>query len=285
MKLITSLCRPCFSHDLCKNNYIGHNLYNSREIYMKHAKPLVDEMLLKHYYLTISDIRDRLQEIHPEIRFHNHKIKEFLSQKFASKISFCKPYKQNDSTIVYPSHITNQILAKIQNLNLLKKAGEVIRKQLQQVDFGLNDSFCDCNDLKDSWSTTRMPETLVEFFSGLLKVSKADLIRPDETGFIDSTEDDELEDSMGVETENSNNEDEKSDPIKNKRKIKPKVILAQSLFQKLYYDVHRGRRKTPLQVMLAHNVYDKCKSEELITSLNHLGFSISYIEYRRCRNL
>ena len=37
--------------------------------------------------------------------------------------------------------------------------------------------------------------------------------------------------------------------------------------------------------MVGHTVYDKCKSKELITSLNHIGVSISYDEVRRCRSL
>ena len=31
---------PCYLYELCKNNFI-HSLHTSREIYMKHAKPLM----------------------------------------------------------------------------------------------------------------------------------------------------------------------------------------------------------------------------------------------------
>ena len=47
--------------------------------------------------------------------------------------------------------------------------------------------------------------------------------------------------------------------------------------------VNRGRKKAPLPVMLAHSVYDKCKSRELMTSMQHAGFIDSYYSNRRAR--
>ena len=44
----------------------------------------------------------------------------------------------------------------------------------------------------------------------------------------------------------------------------------------MYYTVHNGRKKTLLHLMVAHNVYHKYKSRELITSLNHILASVSY---------
>ena len=49
--------------------------------------------------------------------------------------------------------------------------------------------------------------------------------------------------------------------------------------------VNNGKKKSPLQVMVGHAVYDKCKSKELIESFNHGSMSISYDEVRRLRSL
>ena len=51
----------------------------------------------------------------------------------------------------------------------------------------------------------------------------------------------------------------------------------------MYYNIHNGRRRTPLHLMAAHNIYDKFKSRELITSLNRIGVCISYNEIQRER--
>ena len=51
----------------------------------------------------------------------------------------------------------------------------------------------------------------------------------------------------------------------------------------MYYSVHNGRCRTPLHLMAAHTISDKCKSRELITSLNRTGVCIRYNEIQRER--
>ena len=73
------------------------------------------------------------------------------------------------------------MVKRMQSFNVWRTPGRLIRsKLLKEVDFGLEDSFNDKEDLVDSWESTRMPESLLEFFSGLMNMSKADLIIPNE---------------------------------------------------------------------------------------------------------
>jgi len=46
-----------------------------------------------------------------------------------------------------------------------------------EVDFGLQDSFCDSTDLKASWERTMMPAPLFTFLAALFKVPKHKLFR------------------------------------------------------------------------------------------------------------
>ena len=62
-----------------------------------------------------------------------------------------------------------------------------------------------------------------------------------------------------------------------------KVTKIKSLYQMMFYSIHKGRNKTPLHVMTGHNIYDKCKSRELRTSLNRIGVCVSYNEIQRAR--
>ena len=60
------------------------------------------------------------------------------------------------------------------------------------------------------------------------------------------------------------------DDIDNGRKnenIKTKFTKHMSLYQRIYYILHGGKKKTLLHMMTAHAIYDKCKSRELITIL------------------
>ena len=72
-------------------------------------------------------------------------------------------------------------------------------------------------------------------------------------------------------------------PLKRKVKFMTKITKLKVLYQMMYYNVHNGRCRTPLHLMAAHNIYKKCKSQELIISLNRIGVCISYSEIQRER--
>ena len=53
-------------------------------------------------------------------------------------------------------------------------------------------------------------------------------------------------------------------------------MKVKSLFQIMYYQVTHGKHKTPLHVMNAHAIYEKCRSRELTTAVNKQGTCVSY---------
>ena len=57
-----------------------------------------------------------------------------------------------------------------------------------------------------------------------------------------------------------------------------------SLFQIMFYNLHSGNKRTPLHVMNAVEIYERCKSRELITSFNRSGLCISYASMKKHRN-
>ena len=61
-------------------------------------------------------------------------------------------------------------------------------------------------------------------------------------------------------------------------------IYHKSLFQLIYYNIHNGKKETPLHIMNSSAIYKKCKSRELLTSFNRLGLCTSYKETKRHRN-
>ena len=123
---------------------------------------------------------------------------------------------------------------------------------------------------------------------------KAELVSPlhplDETfgASISCSEDDGSSSEAEEDVLNDQEQDEcnPSPKVSGKTKspAKPKLFRAESLFQTLFYVVNNGDKRAPLPIMLAHTVYEKCKSRELLTTLNHLGYSVSYQTNRRDRN-
>ena len=51
----------------------------------------------------------------------------------------------------------------------------------------------------------------------------------------------------------------------------------------MHYLIHDGKKVPPLQVMLAHSVYNRCKSKEILTQMNRFGFSVSYPQLMKFR--
>ena len=57
-----------------------------------------------------------------------------------------------------------------------------------------------------------------------------------------------------------------------------------SLCQIIFYILHAKKKKTPLHMMTAHDIYDKCKSKELITTFNHIGICVSYRQVQKAKS-
>ena len=131
---------------------------------------------------------------------------------------------------------------------------------MKNCDFELNDKFCGAVDLKESWDKTKIPESLLRFLGNVFNFDSK-LYYEEE----------------GEKTDGENNfPKRKGNGIPVKKKMKMEVI-----FQILYYNIHNGSRRTPLNLMNSQVIHDKCKGRELITSMNHYGLSVSYNELQR----
>ena len=49
-----------------------------------------------------------------------------------------------------------------------------------------------------------------------------------------------------------------------------------SLFQIMFYNIDNGYQRTPLHIMNAAEIYEKCKSRELITCFDKSGLCVGY---------
>ena len=267
----------CYAHKDCVKSYISSDIPATLEIYENQVTPLVEELLVKEYGLTVSGIRDLLSVEHPNSKFYNHKIKKFLVDKFGDQLSFCKPFRKNDSEVVFSSSIDPAVMVqKFQVLNEVKSAGKILRSKLRGMSFGLKDKFCDVVDLQTALRDTRMPESVMDFLGALLNISKASFLKYQKSVTTEALVDTDIE-----------NEDEAESSQSETLRVKsPKKILkANSLFQVMFYMANNGSERTPFHVMQAHAIYHKSKSKELITASNNLGHCISYSELLRLKSL
>ena len=189
----------------------------------------------------------------------NKEVKLFMLEHFLGKIQFCESEQVNESLLAFsPDLEMRDVIKKLRSLNTVKIAPQTIRKCLLEADFDLEGKYCDAQELNHSWKDMVLLTGLGAFFSVFYNLNQTKLLAETVTNCDDSTE----------------KESEVNDNVAEDRKI----AKLKALYQIMYYNVHNGRHRTPLHLMVAHNIYDRCKSRELITSLNRTGVCISYNE-------
>ena len=98
----------------------------------------------------------------------NNEIKGFLIKEFDDSFSFCDPERKNQSLFkAFSSSIEAQgIINSLQNIDVVKTAAIEIRKSLLDVNFGLENGFCDAYQLKQSSKETNILGVL-SFFAAI----------------------------------------------------------------------------------------------------------------------
>ena len=129
---------------------------------------------------------------------------------------------------------------------------------------------CNKTDLEFSWNKTVYSDVLATFVSTVLNIKKSDLLRNYDAPNINDE----------CEFDNEERQEEEDSVHLKKRKI----VQAHGLVQTMHYLVHDGKNVPPMQVMLAHAVYNRCKSKEILTKMNRFGFSLSYSQLLKYRN-
>ena len=112
---------------------------------------------------------------------------------------------------------------------------------------------------------TKVPDEFLTFFSELFNIKKTALLK----NYYENIDEQEAEEKP------ENEYDERA---------ASKSAKLGSIFQIKYYNLHSGTKKTPLHIMNAVELYEKCKSRELITSFNKSGICISYGSMKKHRN-
>ena len=62
--------------------------------------------------------------------------------------------------------------------DVIIECATILRNLLLNVDFGLQDKFCDAHDIESAWNGTEVPEDLLGFFGALFNFSHTDLNHP-----------------------------------------------------------------------------------------------------------
>ena len=84
-----------------------------------------------------------------KISIQTSEIKAFLAKEYGDRIRFCPSDRRNESLMIYSSELTPDVLANhIRSNDVIKEAAKILRDALTEVNFGLDDKFCDAEELK-----------------------------------------------------------------------------------------------------------------------------------------
>ena len=277
-----------FYHKDCMTKYLYK--YDSRD---KASQPKVSEKMRawnqvakeleeglksgKGYELSV--IRDRLNSIEENSDFRNRDVKVFLMDQFGGKIDFTYPSAVNKSIMVFS--VPNNVLADhIRSVDPVQVCASAMRKALNDYDFGLEDSFCDAQDLKHALSNMNIPEPVLRFFSHLYNFNPTTYTQAAAAVMTEDNLTSELSDD---DTDGAHDDDavQNSQPLDGELSVQ-RCRKVQSLFQTMFYIHHCGRRRTPMHIMNAESVHALGRGGKIVTqTLNHEGLAISYPELRR----
>ena len=228
-------------------------VYQVRTHFEKYI-PFLQELIEGGHGVSLTDIRDIIKE-ECMIEIKTCELKNFQSEAFGESIQFCKPESKNESMLVFSSKISvSDVVNTIRSTDISRTAGLEIRKALMTLEFGLENKFCDAQELEYAWENTSIPDTVITFLAALFNIKRISFLR----GNHDHSNLDQLS--------------EENVPIK-----------LMSVIQIMYYMIHHGQKMTPLHVMNSHTIYEACKSRDLITSFNRLGLCVSYNSMKRQR--
>ena len=102
----------------------------------------------------------------------NRDINCVLLDEFGDNIKFCNPERKKESQFVFFSLIElEDVVNSLRRMNAVKSAAATIKEALLNVDFKLENRFCDAQEFKKSWKASKVPDVLLTFES---KSSKTD---------------------------------------------------------------------------------------------------------------
>lgn len=77
----------------------------------------------------------------------------------------------------------------MRSCNPVTECAILLRESLQKLDFGLTDKFGDAQDLTSSWTKSKIPDVLIQFFSILFYIDPNSI---EEADIIEGEEDEDL---------------------------------------------------------------------------------------------
>ena len=126
--------------------------------------------------VSLSKIRDTLND-ESNMNIITSEVKIVLTEHFPEKIQFCPSERANEPLFVFSSSIcANDVVERLLSLDATKNIAEKLRKSFLEIDFELNDKFCDGEDLLGSWDNLPLTDEILTFLGTLFTINPEKLL-------------------------------------------------------------------------------------------------------------
>ena len=178
----------------------------------------------------------------------------------------------------------------------MREAGLQLAKDFDEVDFGLEDSFCDSTELKESWERTKTPDSWLTLCAAFCNYPKYKLFKSKAQEFTDMMNDEGYDNDSDDDVNGEENEDsEKEETYQQEEHIEDEEyntwvrdkmsIRIHCMLQIMYYLRTKGRKKVPMHMMVGHNVYARDRSKTILTIFNRVMACAGYKQIRKACSL
>ena len=109
--------------------------HSSRQVLNKVVESLTPA-LLSGTGFTLSEVRDKVNEIMLPNYILNYQVKSFLMQKLGEGINFCPSTRKNE--LFFSADLSLDVIAqKVRSTDVIKDAALILRKEIKSRTFGL----------------------------------------------------------------------------------------------------------------------------------------------------
>ena len=229
--------RYLLSFSRLKSESKGKKVSVKRAAFEKKAEWL-SELFSQGRGITLSEIRDMIND-NSDCFITNKEVKLYLAGYFGDKVQYCPSNHKNEPLLVFSSSVSiHDVVKKIRSIDIMKEAGKSIRNVLKDIEFSLQDKFCDAEELKISWENATIPDELATFFSSLFNISRGKLMHKFDIDSVDECLDVDTGDNYSDDSDDLLCDNTKCDTLSDTKMAKVK-----SLYQVLYYLVHNGKKR------------------------------------------
>ena len=122
--------------------------------------------------IPLSNLRDMINDERGVDTVSNKEVKLFMLEHFQDKIQFCESEQANKFLLALSSDLEmRDVIKTLRSMNTVKIAAQTTRKCFLEADFGLEDKYCDAQELNHSWKDIVLLAGLGAFFSVLYNVN------------------------------------------------------------------------------------------------------------------